>query len=255
MDHVLHLTTPFALVWVGGLLGSSHCLGMCGPFALALGADSSQWRRNLRRQLAYTAGRLFTYTCLGAIAGYGAWRLRDGWPVARQASALLAIAAGLLLIYLGLQSTGVWARKGVRGGGPCLVGGPLMQLLRSTQWTHVFLAGLLTGMLPCGLVYGFLAMAASTASVFDSAALMLAFGLGTAPAMVIAGISATLLNLRLRQRIYQAAAWCVVVTGLISIARGAGYLEVPGWNREPGCPGCVGVVEPTWRASKAELPE
>ena len=63
------------LVFTGGLLGSAHCVGMCGGFALSIGASSINWRRNFARQFVYSAGRIATYTSIGAIVAYAGLQL------------------------------------------------------------------------------------------------------------------------------------------------------------------------------------
>jgi len=67
--------TELPLIFLGGLLGSSHCIGICGPLALALGANQSQLRTNLARQLVFSAGRIFTYSFGGAVAAFSGWWL------------------------------------------------------------------------------------------------------------------------------------------------------------------------------------
>ncbi len=62
--------TELAMIFVGGLLGGGHCVGMCGPLVLAIGAPAPDWTANVRRQLAYSVGRIFTYAVVGAMAGY-----------------------------------------------------------------------------------------------------------------------------------------------------------------------------------------
>ena len=165
---------PF--VFFAGLLGSSHCLGMCGPFAFALGGDSS-WRANLRRQTYYTLGRLGTYTLLGAFAGFGGWRLAQVWPASLPLPTLLALLAGVLLIYQGLVAAGVLRRQATGRGGPCLAGTFFASFLRSPQTSHVFLAGVFTGLLPCGLLYGMLALAASSGQMSVAAITMAIFNI------------------------------------------------------------------------------
>ena len=59
------------LILGSGMLGAAHCLGMCGPFALAVGAAAPSWRANLWRQAWYSAGRVFTYAVLGSAAAFG----------------------------------------------------------------------------------------------------------------------------------------------------------------------------------------
>ena len=224
------------LVFLTGILGSSHCLGMCGPFALALGGGSD-WRTNLRRQTCYTVGRVFTYAILGAAAGFGGWRLAKAWPSLVNIPAILAVLAGVLLIYQGLLAAGVFRKRATTAGdGLCLAGAFFGSFLRSPQTSHVFLAGMFTGLLPCGLLYGVLALAASSGKMGASAATMAIFGLGTMPAMVAAGFSGSFLSGKFRRGMYYVAAWCVVLTGAISVARGLGFLRI--FAEPSGCPMC-----------------
>ncbi len=234
---------PF--VFVSGLLGSAHCLGMCGPFALAIGAGARGWKRNLLRQSSYSAGRIFTYSFLGASAGYGGARLAGSTPGWVKLPAVLAIVAGVFLIYQGLTTTGVipaWSWSRLRGrpaaARPCLTANFFASFLRAPGAQGVFVAGVLTGFLPCGLVYAFLTLAASSANLWLGAVTMAAFGLGTAPIMMAAGWGGSLLGLGWRQRLLQIAAWCVVVAGVISIARGVSYLPA-GADATTACPFCL----------------
>lgn len=229
---------PF--IFVAGLLGSAHCIGMCGPFALSIGGVAPSWRVNLLRQLVYTSGRLFTYAVFGAVAGYAGWRLTNSLPILRNSAAFLSVAAGLFLIYQGAATVGLFRKKQTTGGaGPCLAGTFLGSFLKSPSWTNTFLAGLFTGMLPCGLVYGFVALAAGTGDLAAGILLMIAFGLGTAPVMILTGIGGSMLGMGVRKHLFRIAAWCVIVTGFISIARGVGYVEIPGWVEPTGCPACA----------------
>jgi sulfite exporter TauE/SafE len=111
--------------------------------------------------------------------------------------------------------------------------------LRSGTLRHVFLAGVLTGFLPCGLVYAYVALATSTGDTLHGAVTMAAFGAGTVPAMILTGSGASLLSLAGRRRMLRVAAWCVVVVGAISLARGLGFLDLPGWHSASGCPACA----------------
>lgn len=222
------------LVFVGGLLGSGHCLGMCGPFALLLGSHSRSARANWARQLAYTLGRLFTYTFLGAIAGFGTWRVVRALPVATRVPAWLAIAAGLFLAYQGLRAAGVWRRQPVSGAEPCLLSPSLRQTLAAPGWLPALVAGLFTGLLPCGLTYAFLAMAASAAQPLRGGLIMFTFGLGTGPLMLLAGIGGRWLHTTTRWHLYRLAAWSVVAAGVVCCCRGVWDLMQP----EGGCPFC-----------------
>jgi len=227
------------LLVVSGLLGSAHCLGMCGPFALAIGSHAAGWRSNLLRQASYSAGRIFTYAVLGAVAGFCGLRLANslvGWT---NVPAVLAILAGSLLVVQGLLAAGILPNRGVAAAaGACPAAAGMRSLLHSRGVGDVFLAGLFTGLLPCGLLYGMVALAASTHHVGRGLGTMVAFGLGTVPAMMATGLGGSLLGVAARRHLHAIAAWCLVLTGVVSIARGAGFLSFGG--AEPaGCPFCA----------------
>lgn len=232
------LELPF--IFMGGLLGSAHCLGMCGPLALAVGAAKPGWRGNLARQLTFSAGRIFTYATMGAVAAFA------GLAIAHRASSLvniqawLAILSGLVLIVLGLMTAGVIPRRVTGSSGiACLAGTWLGSLLRDPRLSTVFMAGMFTGFIPCGLVYAFVALAATTGHLFLGAMTMVAFGAGTIPLMVLAGLGGSLIGYKMRTRLLQAAAWCVVIAGLVSIARGTGFLGIPGVLAGGSCSFCA----------------
>ena len=233
--------TELPLVALGGLLGSAHCVGMCGSFALRLGADATSWRANLLRQLIYGGGRLFSYAVLGAAAGYGGRQLIHATSVVN-VQAWLAVIAGGFLVWQGLQSTGLLRRRAVRAGNlSCLGPGLIGTLLQTRGFTAPLLAGVLTGLLPCGLVYAFLALAVSSGTLPWGMATMVCFGLGTLPMMTALGLGTTLLGLVGRRRMLQFAAWCVVLTGTLSIVRGAGVLQAEPVAEQaaPACPLCL----------------
>ena len=224
------------LIFVAGLLGSSHCIGMCGPFAALLGSASTGWRQNVTWQLIYTTGRVFTYGALGAMAGFGGQRLAGLKLSGINATAVLALLAGAFLIYEGLVTAGVWRRLfPVRGEAVCPTGGLLRSMLQQRSRTGVFLAGLATGFLPCGLVYAFLLTAARTGDLFFGALVMVVFGLGTLPMMVTTGISASFMPFRWRNRLFVMAGWCVVLVGALSSYRGWTFLFV---DDPTACPLC-----------------
>ena len=172
------------LLVVSGLLGSAHCLGMCGPFALAVGSAAPTWRTNLARQACYSAGRIFTYAVLGATLAFCGRRLAGLLPGWTNLPACLALAAGGLLLVQGLLAAGVLRPRGVSGAATCPGAAGFRALLGGRGLMDVFIAGLFTGLLPCGLLYGMLALAASTQDVVRGLVTMAAFGAGTVPAMV-----------------------------------------------------------------------
>ena len=225
------------LILVSGLLGSSHCIGMCGPFAALLGNAAGGWRRNLNWQLLYSAGRIFTYATLGAMAGFGGQRLTGLRPLGINLTALLAFVAGAFLIYEGLATAGVWRRlRKPAAAATCPSAGLLGALLKQRNYTGIFLAGVATGFLPCGLVYAFLLTAARTSNLAVGALVMAVFGLGTVPIMVASGLSPGVVPLHWRRRLFALAGWCVVLMGIISCYRGWAFLTV---TDPQACPFCL----------------
>lgn len=229
--------TILPLVFLGGLLGSSHCIGMCGPLALALGANQSQFKQNLARQLVFSAGRIFTYGFGGAAAAFTGWWLANRPLPIINVQASLSIVAGVALVLLGLSTAGLLPSLSIRWltASPCTSAKWIKTLLTGQGTLSALLAGVFTGFIPCGLVYAFLAYAASTGEVLRGWLTMVVFGLGTVPLMVLAGVGGTALGLSARTRALKIAAWCVVLTGIISVARGVGYA---GWLNEAAATGC-----------------
>jgi sulfite exporter TauE/SafE len=231
---------PWLMILAGGLLGSSHCAGMCGGFALALGSNRRGLLRNLARQVVYSLGRVFTYATAGAAASYGGWRLAGELRLLVNVQAVLCVAAGVLLIVQGLAGAGVLRRlPTLFRSRTCLGAGLFGSLLRETRLPSVFLGGVVNGLLPCGLVYAYLALAASSGGLMAGGLTMALFGLGTMPMLALVGCGGQLLGVAARRHVFRVAAWCVVLTGVLSLGRGIAALRMPGADGGPNCPMCV----------------
>jgi len=242
------------LVFLGGLLGSSHCIGMCGGFAMAVGYGSESVRENIRRQALWSTGRIFTYTFGGAVCGYLGARLQGRFSFTSFQGAL-AIAAGVLLIIQGVLASGLVKRR-FKPKKHCSIGKwsgllPIGRLLRPTvdapARTHsleTFLAGVMTGFLPCGLVYAYLALATASGSLAWGAVTMVVFGLGTIPIMIATGVGVSLMSLTARTRLFKVAAWCVLITGVLTITRGVAAIQAPGAGAKETSPSCPLCNEP-----------
>jgi len=232
--------TDLPLIALGGVLGSSHCVGMCGAFALSIGLGSQSVGRNLTRQIIYSSGRIFTYAFLGASAGFaGFWFSRRSSELIH-AQSLLSLIAGIVLVIQGVKTLGFvpkWHWSFAKGGhgAACLSGSLVSTFFASPSWHRVFIAGVLNGLLPCGLVYGYLALASSSTSLTQGFATMAAFGIGTVPIMVLTGVGASVFSLTTRRRLFQIAGVCVLLTGILSMARGVEF-----WHSGDAakCPGC-----------------
>jgi len=210
----------FLAVFAGGLLGSSHCVGMCGGFAMLVGGSQRPSRAVVLRQLVYSSGRLFTYTFLGAMAGYAGMRLIALPTTLVNVQRAFSITAGAVMIAIGLLTIGL-LRIPIRAlpRVEALVVPLFRHFLGETHGRTVFLAGLVNGFLPCGLVYAFLAMSLAAARPVQGALLMLAFGAGTVPAMTLLGCGSSFVAQHHRARVRQIAAIVVALSGAVTIYR------------------------------------
>lgn len=209
----------FAAILAGGLLGSAHCLGMCGGFAAAIGSADVPLGPIFGRQILYTLGRITTYAFLGACAGFAGMYLsqyRSSFVTLQQ---VFAWIAGLIMLYVGAGTLGLLPGRKTGGGLPLLLAPLFSHFLNGRGAFGWYSAGLATGFLPCGLVYSFLALAAAASDVARGACMMIAFGLGTAPAMIAIGCGANLLSRTARLRVIRVAACLVLVMGGVTIYR------------------------------------
>ena len=236
------------LVFISGMLGLAHCIGMCGAISAMMNLGTTGVLSALERQALWSIGRVFTYAFLGMVVGFAGSRLTKSEFLSSQTNvvslqAAFAILAGALLVIQGMVAVG-WFRRRIKVGGTCLTATMFGKFLRGGSRTGVFIAGILTGFLPCGLVYSFLALAAASTSVWKGPLLMTAFGLGTVPIMLITGTGLTLASLKLRQQLMKAAAFCVLITGLITIGRGIAFAANASKEKpEDACPFCEAARE------------
>ena len=178
--------------------------------ALTLAIPPEQRGRRLRLLLAYNLGRILSYASAGLLLGLA------GWAVASSPAALaLRVVAALLLIAMGLYLAGWWSgltRIEALGRGLWRHIQPVAsRLLPVSSLPRALLLGALWGWLPCGLVYSTLLWAASQGNAGYSAALMLAFGLGTWPVLLATGLAAERVNALLRRRSVRVAGGVLVM--------------------------------------------
>lgn len=223
----------YAAAAVVGLLGGVHCVGMCGGIVgvLTLGlppATRAQPARLLPYLAAYNAGRLASYTLIGALAG-GVGAYAAHLVSVRHAQLGLQLLAGVFMVVLGLYLAGVWAgltRIERAGGALWRRIEPLgRRLLPVRTPAQALVCGLVWGWLPCGLVYSIVVWAVAAGSAAEGARLLLAFGLGTLPALLAMGAAAATLGRFVRRPAVRAAAGgLVVLFGLVQLG-----LALRGW--------------------------
>jgi len=211
----------YLLAFVGGFAGSGHCLAMCGGFtAILAGAGvPGAWRR----LALYNLGRLNTLAMLGA-AGGALGTAVVGWGPLETAERALAVVTGLIAVVVGLEAVGLIAPRGrwVAARFHAGLGRHVRALLHAPSPWAPLAFGTVNAFLPCHLIYAFAALAAATGSVVRGALVMLAFGCGTVPAMMLAGSARRLVPTRFGGRLARAAGGLVVAVGLLTMARGLG---------------------------------
>jgi hypothetical protein len=216
-----------SLVFTFGFLGSTHCVGMCGPivvaYSLPLAASGATRTGLVLAHLAYNAGRITTYTALGAVAGAAGHALR---LVGRLAGAenVAAIVAGALLILTGVTFLGLLPLSAMsRFDSMRVLGrmhGGISRLLMAPTRRSKFMLGLALGFLPCGFLYAGLLKAIETGTPLAGAGTMLAFGTGTACAMIATGMFSSALAAPLRRWGNRVAAAGMILLGGLLLYRG-----------------------------------
>lgn len=205
-----------------GLLGSTHCLGMCGGIVgmLALASGASRGRLALFL-LAYNLGRITSYTAAGALLGALGGHLYDALPGGAGRWVAHLVSAGFM-IALGLYLTGWWRGLALleRAGAHLWrrVEPMARRLLPVRHLAQAWLVGMAWGFLPCGLVYAALAWSLGAGDAAGGAALMAAFGAGTLPMLLVWGGLARALGVATRQaRVRRASGGLVLAFGVYSL--------------------------------------
>jgi sulfite exporter TauE/SafE len=211
MEFDLTFNTSYLVAFMMGVFSSIHCIGMCGSIIGSLTLSLAPEIRNNKSRLFffvhnYNIGRISSYTLAGAIVGLlgGLFSLPithgEGHRALQLFSATLMISAGLYIAgwfprfaYIEKLGSRFWRLIEPYG----------RQLIPVKTRLHALLFGMVWGWLPCGLVYGALTLSATTGDVLKSALTMLAFGLGTLPAVMSVGIMTGILTKLSRMRLFK----------------------------------------------------
>ncbi|KAA5541163.1 sulfite exporter TauE/SafE family protein [Adhaeribacter rhizoryzae] len=209
------------MVWAGflmGLLGSFHCLGMCGPIAVALPVGKGSGWQFVAGRLLYNGGRIITYAGLGLVAGAFGQSLQ---LVGIQQ--LVSIVAGVLILILAvmpalisrplgnipfIQKTLFWVRK------------TFAKYYQKQNLLSLLVVGLLNGLLPCGFVYIALAGAIAMKTLPLAMTYMALFGLGTLPMMLLVSLSGKLIKPQTRFFFKKAVPYMACIIACLFILRG-----------------------------------
>ncbi len=207
-----------------GLLGSFHCVGMCGPIAFLLPLDRHSQTKRVLQIVSYHAGRLFTYATIGLLFGFLGKNLE-----LFGLQQYISIIVGVLMILAILLPSKIFAKY--NGSGfiyrwVSKVKSALGGALKKKTLDGFFTIGFLNGFLPCGLVYMAVFASVAAGGGWQGGLYMVFFGLGTIPLMTTAAYLGNFLNATLKKRFLKAIPVFVVIVGLLFILRGLG-LGIP----------------------------
>ena len=210
-----------------GILGSIHCIGMCGGIvaALSMGGDKTYWRGIA----SYHLGRIISYSTLGLVAGL-IGSLITAKTELLHIQQMLSVLAGMFMIIFALQIGGVIPERFAAISFIRIPASLLQKTARGNAPLFWGLTGLTNGLLPCGMVYAALSLSLKQADPVAGTIMMTAFGIGTVPAMTVLAITIRRLDPFLKARFLKLAALTLVLFGLFTIGRG--YMQTGGHNHD-----------------------
>ncbi len=212
-----------------GLVGSLHCIGMCGPIAIALPLGNKSPLVRFLGSLVYNLGRVLTYAILGGIFGM----LGKGIEMAglQQWASILLGSVMILSIVAPAIFRGKIKFEQLFFGYAGKMIGSFRKLFEVSSFPSLFLIGLLNGLLPCGLVYIAIAGAINTNALLNGIIYMIIFGIGTIPIMFAIPLLGNLIGNAFRKKYGKIVSVFIVLLGIIFILRGLSlgipYLSPP----------------------------
>jgi uncharacterized protein len=208
-------------IWTGfilGLVGSIHCIGMCGPIVLALPVKDDSQLKLIMGRILYNLGRVITYSIMGALFGlFGSRLILFG--LQQNLSIILGIIILIFVLTPGKIKIKLYDLSLVKK----LLSNLKSQfsILDSSRTIFsLFVIGLLNGLLPCGFVYIGIAGAVSTGNWLHGTLYMMLFGLGTFPIMFAASLMGKIINQNIRKRINKLIPVLASLLAIIFILRG-----------------------------------
>lgn len=201
-----------------GLVGSLHCIGMCGPIAVALPPEGESKAKFYSGRLLYNIGRVVTYAFMGAFFGMlGIGAHLAGW----QQEISIILGALIIIIVLLPQSVNNWfAKLPVISKATEKLKSAFSVYLKKDSVGAMFIIGIINGFLPCGLVYVAIAGAIASGGIIEGVLFMTAFGIGTIPAMFVVSIVTSLFGKTARVKIRKLMPLFAVIIGVLFILRG-----------------------------------
>jgi uncharacterized protein len=208
------------VIWTAfllGFLGSFHCLGMCGPIALAVSAkDNSTFLKN---KIIYNLGRTMTYSLLGAVVGLVGFSFS---LAGIQQWISILMGSIILLMAFFYKKSERWITQTGLFGGVYKLKISLGYFLKKGGTTAFFASGVLNGLLPCGMVYIALIASLALQDPLTGSIYMFFFGVGTIPMLISIMVTGKILSLSLRTKLTNALPYVAMFIGILFIVRGLG---------------------------------
>jgi len=207
-----------------GIIGSFHCIGMCGPLALALPLSDQSIHSKFIGALLYNSGRIVTYSLFGLVGGL----LGKSFALVgfQQALSIVLGAAIILLVIIPKLFPGSFKQVNITTCFFQQLRRVFGQLFFKKNQSTLFAIGFLNGLLPCGLVYLAIAAATAAGDISNSVIFMAAFGLGTLPVMWSIAFWGNFIGINIRQKIRAVYPYMMLLMACLLIIRGLG-LGIP----------------------------
>ena len=212
------METIYLPALVLGLMGSFHCIGMCGPIAIALPLKNDTWATRIFGGVLYNLGRTVTYGILGAFFGLAGMGFKMG-GIQQWVSIIMGSVMVLSVLFPVLFKNVSYFDNLVATMVNKLKS-RFKKMFAIRSYYSLFTIGILNGFLPCGLVYIAIAGAITTGQIFEGIVYMVIFGLGTIPIMLSLSMLGNTVSLKFRNAIKKIIPIFIVIIGILFILRG-----------------------------------
>ena len=216
---MMSLNAIFEIGFLMGLIGSVHCIGMCGPLVMALPISQQTHFQKWQSILLYHAGKISSYAVLGILLGMFGSQL----PLYGAQENLSIVMGSIMLLYVvyvfvikpkliprflqfNLLYTFIVKKMG--------------QLFQRKNRAVFYLIGILNGLLPCGMIYVALTSALATQNILQGGLIMTFFGIGTMPALIMVAIGGQYFGITIRKKIQNLLPIFIFTVGVLLILRG-----------------------------------
>lgn len=219
------LEYDYGMAFMAGILGSGHCIGMCGGLVSAFFIRFGDKSGGAISYAAYHGGRLGVYTLIGLVAGLIGLALTSTGMIGKT-QGILQIIAGLIVILLGLDILGISPFRLNYSWLPLTrLRNAFLSAADKGSVSGALIGGVVNGFMPCSMTLAVAVKATSAGGPLEGGLLMLAFGLGTLPSMIFVSALFGKLGAKLRGRLLKLAAIFIIALGLSTLLQGLAFFN------------------------------